>query len=86
MDGALNDDPFLDRYELSMLFNQTRQSIEKTLQRQLAGMTCDEHGKEPVITITGQYDADREELDIQYHLDTCCKMFMLNVIQRMNHR
>jgi hypothetical protein len=85
MDGTIKEDPFLDRYELSMLFTQTRQSIERNLQRQLAGMTCDEHDKEPVVTITGRYDTEREELDIQYHLDTCCKMFMLKVVQRMNH-
>ena len=86
IDGALQADPFLDRYELSMLFEQTRRSMAAALQRQLEGMTCDEHGNEPVVTITGRYDTDREELDVQYHLDTCCKLFMLRVIQRMNNR
>ena len=85
IEGALQDDPFLDRYELSMLFEQTRRSMTNALHRQLEGITCDEHGSEPVITITGRYDTDREELDIQYHLDTCCKLFMLRVIQRMNN-
>jgi hypothetical protein len=86
IEGALQADPFLDRYELSMLFEQTRRSMAAALQRQLNGMTCETHNKEPVITITGRYDTDREELDIQYHLDTCCKLFMLRVIQRMNNR
>ncbi len=86
IDGALQADPFLDRYELSMLFEQTRRSMAAALQRQLADAVCEEHDKEPVITITGRYDTEREELDIQYHLDTCCKPFMLRVIQRMNNR
>ena len=36
--------------------------------------------------ISGVYDRDTEELDIQYHVDTCCRYFLLRVMQILNQR
>lgn len=85
IEGALQEDPFLSRYELQLMFDQTKQSMSRTLQRQLSDLTCEEHGAEPTVIITGRYDAEREELDISYHVDTCCKPLLLRVVQRMNN-
>lgn len=84
IEGVLQENPFLDRYQISLMFEQTRQAMENSLQRKLATVTCDEHKKEPIVTITGRYDAESETLDIQYHLDTCCQLFMVRVVKLLN--
>jgi hypothetical protein len=84
IEGALQEDPFLDSYEISLMFEQTKQSIGKGLERKLEGITCDEHEDSPTITITGRYDGESEQMDINYHVDTCCKMFMVRVIKILN--
>lgn len=84
IEGALQDEPFLDRYELEYLFQQTRESIGKALERKLSDVRCDEHGQEPSITVSGRYDGESEQMEIEYHVDTCCQMFMLRVVQALN--
>ncbi|MCA9914609.1 MAG: hypothetical protein KC496_14755, partial [Anaerolineae bacterium] len=56
IDGILQEDPFLDRYQIQLMFDQTRQSMETSLQRKLAGVVCEEHGAAPKVLITGRYD------------------------------
>ena len=84
VDGTLHDDPFLSPYEISLMFDQTKQSLGRALERKLGDITCEEHGEGPTITISGRYDAEREEMDINYHVDTCCQMFMVRVIKTLN--
>lgn len=52
IEGALQDDPYLDSYTLNYMFEQTKESMGKGLARKLDGIKCDEHGEEPTITIT----------------------------------
>jgi hypothetical protein len=85
IEGALQEDPYLDRFQLDYLFEQTRRSMASDLERKLAGIRCEEHDREPVITITGRYDGEQEEMDIQYHIDTCCQMFMVRVVRTINN-
>jgi len=84
IDGVLREDPFLDRYQISLMFDQTRQSIESGLQRKLAGVVCEEHGEPPKILISGRYNAEIEEFDVQYNVDTCCKLFLVRVVKMLN--
>lgn len=85
IDGTLHDEPFLDNYELEYLFRQTRETMGAALERKLDGLVCDEHQQEPTITITGRYDGESEQMDIDYHIDTCCQMFMLKVVNMLNN-
>ena len=85
-EGEALAEPFLDRYELELLFEGTRQSIGAGLQRKFAGIVCDEHAEAPRFTISGVYDNALEEMDIQYHVDTCCQRFLLRVMQILNQR
>ncbi|MGB7341250.1 MAG: hypothetical protein WBC91_20300 [Phototrophicaceae bacterium] len=85
IDGALQADPYLDQYTVNYLFEQTKQSIGKGLARKLDGITCDEHGTEPTITITGRYSGSAEQMDIDYHIDTCCQLFMVRVVKMLNN-
>lgn len=85
IEGVMRQDPFLSSYEVQLMFDQTKQSLGKALDRKLANTTCDEHGEPPTITLTGRYDTEREEMDVQYHVDTCCKLFMVRVIKTLNN-
>ena len=84
-EGNAHEDAFLDPYELEMLFEQTKGSIQAGLERKLADVTCDEHGKEPRITITGRYDHETEQMDLNYHIDTCCQLFLVRVVKLLNN-
>lgn len=85
IEGALQEAPFLDSYELNYLFEQTKASMSRDIERKLGEMRCAEHQQEATITITGRYGGDSEQLDIDYHVDTCCKPFMLKVIATLNN-
>lgn len=85
IEGALQADPYLDRYTIQYLFEQTKQSLGQGLQRKLDGLQCAEHGAEPTITIIGRYQGQHEQMAIDYHLDTCCQPFMLQVVKTLNN-
>jgi hypothetical protein len=83
-DGIAHEDAFLDAYELSLLFDQTRHDIESGLRRKLHQVVCADHEQPPRITISGRYDHETEQMDIQYHIDTCCQMFLVRVVKILN--
>lgn len=83
-EGMAHEDALLDPYELNMLFQQTKQDLEAGLRRKLQGIVCDDHEQPPRITITGRYDQQTEQMDIQYHIDTCCKLFLVRVVKILN--
>lgn len=85
VDGTLREEAFLDEYQVSQMFEQTKRSLEQSLRSKLEGLECREHHEAPRITIVGRYDAEREEMDIRYHVDTCCKLFLAQVIKMLNH-
>ena len=86
LEGEALQDPFLDRFELEQMFDSTRRSIGAGLRRKFADVICDEHEQAPIFRISGVYDNSTEEMDIQYHVDTCCQVFLLRVMQILNQR
>lgn len=85
IDGTLRENPFLDRVEIHMMFDQTRHSLEAALQRKLADLTCPDHGDEPHVLISGRYDAEIEQFDVQYNIEPCCQRFLVQVVSRLNN-
>ena len=85
-EGEELPDAFLDPYELEMMFDNTRRSISSGLERKLGGVVCDEHHEAPKFKITGVYDNEIEQMDIHYHVDTCCQMFLVRVMRILNQR
>lgn len=85
-EGTALADPFLDSYELEQMFENTRRSIGAGLRRKFANIVCEEHAQAPRFKITGIYDNAIEEMDIHYHVDTCCQGFLLRVMQVLNKR
>jgi hypothetical protein len=86
VEGEELPDAFLDAYELELMFDNTRQSLGAALERKFGDVVCAEHAQAPSFTISGVYDNEREEMDIQYHVDTCCQYFLLRVMQILNQR
>lgn len=79
-------DAFLDSYELEMMFDNTRRSISNGLEHKLGDVVCGEHGDAAKFKITGVYDNETEQMDIQYHVDTCCQMFLVRVMRILNQQ
>lgn len=85
-EGAELPDAFLDAAELEQMFAGTRRSISAGLRRKLRDVVCGEHGEAPGITVSGVYDHESEQMDLQYHIDTCCQFFLLRVLRVLNQR
>ncbi|MCY3781361.1 MAG: hypothetical protein OXG78_13700 [Chloroflexi bacterium] len=79
-------DAFLDDYELQLMFDSTRRSLGDSLERDFRDVLCGEHNEAPMFKVTGIYDREKEEMDLQYHVDTCCRYFLLHVMQILNQR
>lgn len=77
---------FLDEMELEQLFENTRRSIGAGLRRKFGDVVCAEHERAPAFLISGVYDNEIEEFDIQYHVDTCCRYFLLRVMHILNQQ
>lgn len=86
VEGETRADPFLDCYELEQLLDSTRRSLGADLRRKFADVVCPVHAAAPRFKISGVYDNASEEMDIQYHVDTCCQGFLLRVMQILNRR
>ncbi len=85
-EGDEQPDAFLDAAERELLFASTRASISAGLQRKLRAVICGEHGGAPAITVSGVYDNATEQMELDYHIDTCCQAFLLRVVQILNQR
>lgn len=85
-EGEELPDAFLDRYELDMMFENTRRSIRGGLERKLDDVICDEHHQAPTFKITGVYNNEDEQMDVHYHVDTCCQMFLVRVMRILNQQ
>ncbi|MCY4021508.1 MAG: hypothetical protein OXG39_19060 [Chloroflexi bacterium] len=85
-EGEALPEAFLDETELEQMFESTRRSIGAGLRRKFRDVLCAEHEQAPSFLITGVYDKEVEEMDIQYHVDTCCRYFLLRVMQILNQQ
>lgn len=83
-DGPSRQDSWLSEEEHNQLIQQTEAIIRKDIARKLGEITCDEHGEAPHFIISGVYDNDTEQLDIQYRIDTCCQLFLVRVMKILN--
>ncbi len=84
--GEALPDAFLDSAELALMFDSTRQSIGAGLRRKFRDVLCAEHAQAPKFVISGLYNNENEAMEIEYHVDTCCRYFLLRVMQILNQR
>lgn len=74
-----------DQLELAELLDYTEAQIRQQVTRQLGDLRCAEHGQPPRVIVTGQYTSDVGQMELSYHVDTCCKPFLLRAVQALNH-
>lgn len=74
-----------DQNELAELLDYTQAQIKAQVARQLGGLRCDSHDQPPRVTVTARYTSDVGQMELSYHVDTCCKPFLLRAVQALNH-
>lgn len=70
---------------LAEMLTYTGEQIEAQVQQTVGDLRCEEHGGAPRITVTATYDSAREQMELAYHVDTCCQMLLLRTVQALNH-
>lgn len=83
-ESQVPDSPLFDEFELAQMLDHTKAQIVQFLQTRLGGLRCPTHDEAPRVRVDGVYHADSEQLDFQYHLDTCCQMFLMQAIAMLN--
>jgi hypothetical protein len=81
-----DENAWLDPYERDMMLEHTRSQINTHIQRALGELMCDTHHQPPQVTITGTYNNDTEELDVNYDIQTCCQLFLMQCVVTLNKR
>lgn len=67
----------LDPLEIRQLLDTTQHHVAQHIRSRLDGQTCDIHGQEPRVIVTGAYDLDAEQLDVQYNIEACCNLMVM---------
>jgi len=67
----------LDPLEIRQLLESTQHHIAEHIHKRLDGEVCDVHGQEPRVIVTGAYDLDSEQLDVQYNIEACCNLMIM---------
>jgi hypothetical protein len=83
-DRPVTLDEVTDEYLAEML-EHTSAQIRRQVERQVGEMRCGEHGSQPKVTVTGSYTTDTDQMELNYHVDTCCQMLLLRTVQALNH-
>lgn len=79
-----SEDRILDDYELALLIDHTKAQITQQVQTALGKLLCPEHQQPPRVIISGAYSLETEQLEISYHIDTCCKPFLMEAVSALN--
>jgi hypothetical protein len=67
----------LDPLEIRQLLDSTQHHIAQHIHNRLDGQTCEVHGEPPKVIVTGAYDLDTEQLDVQYNIEACCNLMIM---------
>jgi hypothetical protein len=78
------EDALLDEYETEALVESTKAQIRQHVENRLGNLFCEEHAKLARVIVTGSYSRDTEQLEIEYHLDTCCKLMMVRSVAALS--
>lgn len=82
--SEMTDSPLFDEFERGQMLDHTKAQIVQFVQTQLGALRCPSHDQQPSVRVGGAYDSDTEQLDFQYHIDTCCQMFLMRAITALN--
>ncbi|MBZ0287956.1 MAG: hypothetical protein K8I30_10105 [Anaerolineae bacterium] len=83
-DRPVEPEEVADEYLAEML-RYTREQIREDVTRKLADVRCPEHNTQPRVTVTGTYDTAAEQMELSYHVDSCCQIGLLRAVSALNH-
>ena len=83
-DRPVTVDDVTDEY-LAEVLEHTGAQIQRQVERQIGEMRCEEHGGQPKVTVTGMYSTDADQMELSYHVDSCCQILLLRAVQALNH-
>ena len=78
--GGAQDNPLLDEYEVGFLLETTKHHITQHVQNRLSAHLCDVHGQPPRVVVSGQYDLETEQLEVDYSVDACCSRMVMQSV------
>jgi hypothetical protein len=73
-----------DEYLAEMLA-YTGEQIREDVSRKLAEAYCPEHNQLPRVTVTATYDTAAEQMELSYHVDSCCQLGLMRAVSGLNH-
>jgi hypothetical protein len=74
-----------DQYELAEMLEHTSAQIRQHVERQLEAVRCPQHGSAPRVIVTGVYSGDTEQMELSYHVDSCCPQLLVRAVHALNH-
>lgn len=76
--------PWLDQFEIAQMLEHTKSQINQHVQNSLGDLRCEQHHQQAKVRVTGSYSLETEQLDVSYHVDTCCKPFLMQAVMALN--
>ncbi len=73
-----------DEY-LTELLEHTGEQAARHVHQRLDSMTCEAHQQQPRVMVTARYFRDTEQMELSYHVDSCCQMLLLRAVKALNH-
>ncbi len=83
-DRPVEVDEITDEY-LAEVLEHTGEQIRRHVAKQLGDMRCKKHGNPPQVTVTGVYTSDTDQMELDYHVDSCCEQVVLQAVQALAH-
>ncbi|MBN8591013.1 MAG: hypothetical protein J0M33_04615 [Anaerolineae bacterium] len=71
---------------LSELLAHSGEQIRAQVSRKLNAARCPEHDHLPRVTVTAQYDTGTEQMELSYHVDSCCQNGLLRAVSALNRQ
>lgn len=85
IDGQDIAPDLIDDEYLSDMLEHTGEQARNHVHERLDDLRCPEHGTSPRVIVTAQYENDTEQMELNYHVDSCCSQLLLLAVQRLNH-
>lgn len=74
-----------DEYLAEML-DYTGGQIRQQVHHKLDEVRCPEHGTSPRVIVTAQYATNVDQMELGYHVDSCCQKLLLRAVQALNNK
>jgi hypothetical protein len=84
----VDDVPILDitqeESDLGAMLSYTGEQLKVQIGQKVQSLRCPEHDAAPHVTVTAQYSTLTDQMELHYHVDSCCQMLLLRTVQALN--